>query len=102
MKALTLIKQWLSSPVHRLVHVLLISILGLSVLWWAMHEQPVKAQSNLLLSKENGVDIVVAGQTLVYRVVVTNTDIDTATGIRLTDILPDHTTFDLASDGGQE
>ena len=102
MKAQTLIKQWLSSPVHRLVHVLLIATFGLGVLWWAMHGQAVEAQSALLLSKDNGVDTVVPGQTLVYRVVVTNTGGDTATGIRLTDILPVDTTFDLASDGGQE
>ncbi|MGC9394370.1 MAG: hypothetical protein ACP5J4_05900 [Anaerolineae bacterium] len=103
MKAQTLIRQSLSSPAHRLAHVFLIVMLGLGVLWWAMmHGQPAKAQSTLGLSKDNGVDTVVPGQTLVYRVVITNTGVDTVTGIRLTDILPDHTSFDLASDGGQE
>ena len=102
MKAQRLIKQWLSSPAHRLVYVSLVVVLGLGVFWWAINGQPVKAQGNLVLSKDNGVDTVVPGQTLVYQIVITNTDNESATGIRLTDILPAHTAFVLASDGGQE
>ncbi len=100
MKAQTLIKQWLSSPAHRLIHVFFIATLGLGVLWWALQGQTVKAQSNLVLSKDNGVDTVTPGQTLVYQIVITNTDSETATNLRLTDVLPAHTTFGLASDDG--
>ncbi|MBN2389803.1 MAG: DUF11 domain-containing protein, partial [Anaerolineae bacterium] len=62
MKALTLIKQWLSSPAHRLVHVLLISILSLGVLWWAMHGQPVKADPSLIYVRTDGDDSACTGQ----------------------------------------
>ncbi|GEM_PF-2084225 len=54
MKAQTLIKQWLSSPAHRLVHIFLIALLGLGVFWWAMHGQPVKADPALIYVRPDG------------------------------------------------
>jgi uncharacterized repeat protein (TIGR01451 family) len=62
----------------------------------------VNAAPDLLLTKDDGLTTVSPGSTLIYRLVITNTGNQIAAGIRLTDTLPAHTTFSLASDAGQE
>jgi len=56
----------------------------------------------LQLSKDDGMTTVVPGNTIIYRLIITNSGSQLAAGIVLTDTLPAHTTFYLASDGGQE
>ncbi len=63
---------------------------------------PVEATPDLEISKSNGVDTVQPGDTLTYRIVVTNTGDQNATGVRITDNLPAYTNFIGASDGGSQ
>jgi uncharacterized repeat protein (TIGR01451 family) len=61
---------------------------------------PVAATPDLVISKSNGVDTVAPGDTLVYTLVVANSGAQAATGVRITDVMPAHTVFVAASDGG--
>ncbi|HOU13524.1 MAG TPA: hypothetical protein PKZ84_10440 [Anaerolineae bacterium] len=63
---------------------------------------PIAATPDLVVSKSDGVDTVTPGATLTYQIVVTNSGAQAATGVRLTDYLPAHTTFVSASDGGSQ
>jgi len=62
----------------------------------------VFAAPDLLMSKDNGLTTVTPGSTLIYRLVITNSGTQLAAGIVLTDTLPEHTFFYLASDNGWE
>ena len=68
----------------------------------AVDVDTVAAASVLLMSKDNGVDTVVPGQTLIYQLVITNTGNQIAADIRITDTLPANTTFYIASNDGSE
>jgi uncharacterized repeat protein (TIGR01451 family) len=63
---------------------------------------PVLANAELVVSKSNGITIFRPGDSLTYTITLHNTGNKGATGITLTDKLPDHTTFvaGSASDGG--
>ncbi len=54
------------------------------------------------LTKDDGQSTAAPGATLIYRLTITNTGNQLATGVTLTDTLPAHTTFVLASDGGSQ
>lgn len=56
MNAQTLLKQWLSSPAHRVVRICLIAIFGLGALWRIPTEQPVNAQSTTIYVRPGGDD----------------------------------------------
>jgi uncharacterized repeat protein (TIGR01451 family) len=60
----------------------------------------VPAVPDLALSKDDGRTSAVPGQTITYTLTVTNVGARGATGIALTDALPQNTTFVSASDGG--
>ncbi len=62
MKAQTLIKQWLSSPAHRLVCTLLVVGFGLGVLWWLMSGQPVQADPAFIYVRTDGSDTLCNGE----------------------------------------
>ncbi|HQK12645.1 MAG TPA: hypothetical protein PLJ78_01740, partial [Anaerolineae bacterium] len=68
----------------------------------AQHATFVQAAATLVLDKSDDLLVVTPGQTLTYRLVITNTGNRTATGVRLTDALPAYTLFVAASDGGAE
>ena len=62
----------------------------------------VSAAPALIMSKDDGMTTVTPGSTLIYRLVITNTGNQLAAGIVLTDTLPEHAIFTLASHDGQE
>ncbi|MEJ5312657.1 MAG: hypothetical protein WHX52_23070, partial [Anaerolineae bacterium] len=68
----------------------------------AVDVDAVNAAPSLALSKDDGTGTATPGNTLIYRLVITNSGNQLAGGIVLTDTLPAHTTFTLASDNGQE
>src|SRR5262245_48332752 len=55
---------------------------------------------DLVVTKDDGVTSAVPGQTLTYTVSVTNVGNAPATGVIATDIIPNNTTFQSASNGG--
>jgi uncharacterized repeat protein (TIGR01451 family) len=57
---------------------------------------------DLMITKTDGQTAVQAGDLLTYTLTLTNTSVQDATGVVLTDTLPAHTTFISASDGGSE
>jgi len=63
MKARTLIKQWLSSPVHRFIPVFLVVVLGFGALWWATNVPATRAQSDVIYVRPDGDDTLCDGET---------------------------------------
>jgi uncharacterized repeat protein (TIGR01451 family) len=62
----------------------------------------LEAQPDLTLIKDDGLTDVVPGQTVTYVLTVSNVGDQHATGVVLTDLLPDHTVFVSADGGGSE
>ena len=60
------------------------------------------AAPDLVLSKDDGLDVVTAGQRITYTLTISNVGTQGATGVEVSDELPEHTTFVAASDGGGE
>lgn len=60
----------------------------------------VRSEVELHVTKMAGSDPVPAGDALIYTIAFTNTGNASATGVVVTDVLPAHTTFASASDGG--
>ncbi len=54
---------------------------------------PVDAGPDLSITKDDGLDIVSPGTTLNFQMVVQNVGDQDATGVQVTDTIPDHTTF---------
>jgi uncharacterized repeat protein (TIGR01451 family) len=60
------------------------------------------AAPDLVIAKSDGTPTAQPGDTLTYTLVVTNVGDQEATGVDLTDTLPEYTAFVAASDGGSE
>ena len=62
----------------------------------------VDAAPDLVIRKTNDLTVTMPGDILVYVIEVSNVGTQDATEVRVTDVVPDHTTFLSASDGGDE
>jgi uncharacterized repeat protein (TIGR01451 family) len=62
----------------------------------------VMGAPDLTITKDDGLTEVMPGDTVVYTLTITNVGNRTATGVAVSDTIPDDTTFGSASDGGTE
>ncbi len=68
----------------------------------AQDSDVLDAAPDLAITKTNGIAEVLPGTTLRYVLTITNRGSQGATGVRVTDTLPEHLTFFAASDSGAE
>jgi uncharacterized repeat protein (TIGR01451 family) len=66
------------------------------------HTITIDAAPDLVITKTNGVTVTIAGDVLIYTITISNMGSQGATGVHVTDTVPDHTTLTDISDDGHE
>jgi LPXTG-site transpeptidase (sortase) family protein len=61
---------------------------------------PLNAAPDLAIVKTDGISQTSTGATLIYQLTISNNGSQAASGVEVSDVIPDHTTFVSAGDGG--